>query len=70
MDYKIYGNDMQIVEIELDPNEKVIAEAGAMVWMDDGIAFETKLGDGSDADGLVKKLFERLREPLLENHYF
>jgi uncharacterized protein (TIGR00266 family) len=58
IDYEIFGDDMQVVEIELDPNETVIAEAGAMNWMDDGIVFETKMGDGSDAnEGLVGKLF-------------
>ena len=46
IDYELKGNDMQLVEIELDPQETVIAEAGAMMYMDDGIAFETKFGDG------------------------
>ncbi|MBW2059592.1 MAG: TIGR00266 family protein [Deltaproteobacteria bacterium] len=47
IDYEIIGDDMQIVEIELDPGETVIAEAGAMNYMDDGITFEAKMGDGS-----------------------
>jgi uncharacterized protein (TIGR00266 family) len=47
VDYEIFGDDMQIVEIELDPAETVIAEAGAMNYMEDGIAYETKMGDGS-----------------------
>ncbi|MFP4562036.1 MAG: TIGR00266 family protein [Spirochaetia bacterium] len=47
IDYKIHGDDMQLVEIELDPNETVIAEAGAMNYMDDGISFEAVMGDGS-----------------------
>ncbi len=47
VDYEIFGDDMQIVEVELDPNEVVIAEAGAMNYMEDGINFETKMGDGS-----------------------
>lgn len=47
VDYEIFGDDMQIIEVELDPNEIVIAEAGAMNYMEDGIAFETKMGDGS-----------------------
>ncbi|MEE9369603.1 MAG: TIGR00266 family protein [Pontiella sp.] len=47
VDYKIFGNDMQVVEIELDPGEVVVAEAGAMNYMRDGIVFETKMGDGS-----------------------
>lgn len=49
--YEILGDDMQIVEIELDPRETVIAEAGAMNYMEDGIVFETKMGDGSTASG-------------------
>ena len=47
VDYEIFGDDMQIVEVELDPAEVVIAEAGAMNYMDDGIGFETRLGDGA-----------------------
>ncbi len=51
VDYEIFGDDMQIVEVELDPSEVVIAEAGAMNYMEDGIAFETKMGDGSKPGG-------------------
>jgi uncharacterized protein (TIGR00266 family) len=47
IDYKIHGDDMQFVEIELDPMEAVVAEAGGMMFMDDGIAMETVFGDGS-----------------------
>jgi uncharacterized protein (TIGR00266 family) len=47
IDYEIIGNDLQIVEVELDPGETVIAEAGAMNYMDDGISFEARMGDGS-----------------------
>lgn len=50
VDYKIIGDDVQIVEIELDPGETVVAEAGAMNYMDDGITFEAKMGDGSRPD--------------------
>ncbi|MEQ8360830.1 MAG: TIGR00266 family protein [Cytophagales bacterium] len=57
IDYKIIGDDIQLVEVELDPNETVIAEAGAMMYMDEGISFETKMGDGSNPDqGLMGKL--------------
>lgn len=57
IDYEIFGDDMQVVEIELDPQETVIAEAGAMNWMEDGISFETRMGDGSNPDrGLMDKL--------------
>jgi uncharacterized protein (AIM24 family) len=47
IDYKIYGDDMQFVEVELDPMEAAIAEAGGMMYMDDGIEMETIFGDGS-----------------------
>jgi uncharacterized protein (TIGR00266 family) len=47
IDYKLHGDDMQFVEIELDPQEAVVAEAGGMMYMDDGIAMETIFGDGS-----------------------
>jgi uncharacterized protein (TIGR00266 family) len=57
IDYKIFGNDIQFVEIELDPQETVIAEAGAMVYMEQGITFEVKMGDGSTPNqGLMGKL--------------
>ena len=57
IDYEIIGESIQMVEIELDPGETVIAEGGAMNYMDDGIAFETKMGDGSTPDtGFMGKL--------------
>ncbi|MCG8616630.1 MAG: TIGR00266 family protein [Desulfobacterales bacterium] len=59
IDYQIFGDDMQTVEVELDPGETVIAEAGAMNWMEDGIHFEAKMGDGSEPDkGFMGKLFD------------
>jgi uncharacterized protein (TIGR00266 family) len=51
IDYKIHGDDMQFVEVELDPQEAVVAEAGGMMFMDDGIAMETVFGDGSQRSG-------------------
>ena len=48
IDYQIIGHDVQLLEIELDPAETVIAEAGAMLYMEDGIQFEAKMGDGSN----------------------
>jgi len=57
VDYKIGGHDIQYVEIELDPQETVIAEAGAMLYMKEGIDFITKMGDGSEPEkGLFGKL--------------
>jgi uncharacterized protein (TIGR00266 family) len=59
IDYKIFGDDIQFVEIELDPRETVIAEAGTMVYMEQGITFEVKMGDGSSPDqSLMGKLFQ------------
>jgi uncharacterized protein (TIGR00266 family) len=58
VDYEIFGNDLQFVQVELDPGETVIAEAGAMMYMQDSINFEAKLGDGSNPDqGFFGKLF-------------
>jgi uncharacterized protein (TIGR00266 family) len=57
IDYEIKGHEMQLVEIELDPQETVIAEAGAMMYLEDGIDFKTKFGDGSTPkEGFFKKL--------------
>lgn len=58
VDYEIFGGEMQIVEVELDPGEVVIAEAGAMNYMEDGITFEAKMGDGSSPSG---GLFDALK---------
>ena len=59
LDYKIIGDDIQFVEIELDPNETVIAEAGTMVYMEQGITFEARMGDGTSAEqGVMGKLFQ------------
>ena len=58
VDYEIFGNDMQVVEIELDLGETIVAEAGAMNWMEADIVYEAKMGDGSSDDGgLMGKLF-------------
>ena len=59
VDYNVIGDDIQIVEIGLDHGETVIAEAGAMNYMDDGITFEAKMGDGSKPnEGLLGKLLD------------
>ncbi len=47
VEYKIYGDDLQAVEIELEPQETIVAEAGGMNWMEEDIVFEARLGDGS-----------------------
>ena len=59
IDYKIFGEEMQFVEIELDPNETAIAEAGAFMYMKDGIQMQTIFGDGSknsETTGLLGKI--------------
>lgn len=59
IDYKIYGDDMQFVEVELDPQETVVAEAGSFMMMENDIHMETIFGDGSgtSGSGLMGKLF-------------
>lgn len=58
VDYTIVGDDMQMVLVELDPGETVIAEAGAMNYLEQDIQFEARMGDGSQADqGFMGKLF-------------
>lgn len=57
IDYQIKGESIQIVEVELDPMETVIAEAGAMLFMEDGIQFDTKMGDGSNT---TQSMFDKL----------
>ncbi len=58
IDYQINGDDLQFVEVFLDPQESAIAEAGAMIFMDEGITFEARLGDGSEPEkkgGFLRK---------------
>ena len=58
VDYEVIGSSMPLLEVELDPTETVIAEAGMMNYMEQGISFETKMGDGADPDqGMFSKLF-------------
>jgi uncharacterized protein (TIGR00266 family) len=57
IDYHVHGDDLQFVEVELDPNEGVVAEAGGMMYMDDGVEMETIFGDGSQQNtGLLGSL--------------
>ncbi|MBU3949967.1 MAG: TIGR00266 family protein [Proteobacteria bacterium] len=71
VDYEIHGDDMQIVEVELDPGETVIAEAGAMNWMEEGISFEAKMGDGSNPDkGFMGKLLDVGKRALIGESLF
>ncbi|MEH6578945.1 MAG: TIGR00266 family protein [Amphritea sp.] len=58
VDYEVIGSSMPLLEVELDPGETVIAEAGTMNYMEQGIDFETRMGDGSDPEqGMFSKLF-------------
>ena len=57
VDYQVFGEDIQFVEIELDPGEAAVAEAGELFYMDDGISMETIFGDGSQQNrGFVDAL--------------
>ena len=68
VDFKIYGDDMQMVEVELDPGEAVRAEAGTMMYMTDGIQMDTNLG--SSGGGLGKALFGGLKRALDGRKFF
>ncbi len=58
IDYEIHGEEMQYVEIELDPQEGVVAESGSFMMMDDGLQMSTIFGDGSNQEkGVLGKLF-------------
>lgn len=71
IDYEILGHDMQIVEVELDPRETVVAEAGAMNYMEDGISFEARMGDGSrPGEGLFDKLMNAGKRALTGESVF
>lgn len=71
VDYEIIGDDLQLVEIELDPGEVVVAEAGAMCYMEENISFEAKMGDGTEPDsGLMGKLFSAGKRALAGESIF
>jgi uncharacterized protein (TIGR00266 family) len=73
IDYKIFGEEMQYVEVELDPNETAIAEPGAFMMMDDGITMETIFGDGSQqqqSGGLLGKLLNAGKRVLVGESLF
>ncbi len=72
IDYKIYGEELQFVEIELDPNESAIAESGAMMMMDNGIHMQTMFGDGSaqQPTGFLGKLVSAGKRVLVGESLF
>lgn len=69
IDYKIYGEEMQCVEIELDPKESVISEPGSFMMMTEGIQMETMFGDGNEK-GLMGKLFSAGKRMLTGENLF
>ena len=75
IDYEIYGDDMQYVEVELDQGETVVGEAGAMMYMHQGIQFDAKMGDGSNPDaGIFDTILDvgkriLTRESIFMTHY-
>jgi uncharacterized protein (TIGR00266 family) len=71
IDYRIFGEEMQYVEVELDPGETAVAEPGAFMMMDDGIQMETLFGDGSpQRGGLMDKLFSAGKRLLVGENLF
>lgn len=71
IDFRIIGEEMQYVEIELDPNETAVAEPGAFMMMDDGIQMQTLFGDGSQQQGgLLNKLFSAGKRMLVGENLF
>lgn len=70
IDFKLIGDDLQAVIITLDPGEMVIAEAGAMMYMEDGIVMNTTLDPNAQGGGLVGKLFAGAKRALSGNTFF
>jgi uncharacterized protein (AIM24 family) len=71
LDYHLHGDDMQMVEIELDPQETVVAEAGSMNWMEEDTDFKTKMGDSSEPDkGVFGKLLDMGKRVLTAESLF
>ena len=71
IDFKIFGDDMQFIEIELDPQETVVAEPGAMMMMDEAIEMKTIFGDGADREsGLLGKIFSAGKRVLTGENLF
>ena len=70
IDYTIIGDDLQAVIITLDPGEMVIAEAGAMMYMQDGIVMNTTLDPNAQGGGLLGKLFQGAKRSLSGDTFF
>jgi uncharacterized protein (TIGR00266 family) len=70
IDYRIIGDDLQAVVVTLDPGEAVIAEAGGMMYMQDGIEMATTLDPNSQGAGLMGKLFSAGKRVLSGSSFF
>src|SRR5262245_59617425 len=71
VDYKVFGDDMQFVEVELDPGEAAVTEVGAMMYMEDGIEMETIFGDGSQQQsGFLEALMGARKRVLMGESIF
>jgi len=72
IDYKIFGEELQYVEVELDPNETAVAEPGAFMMMDDGVSMQTIFGDGSQQQdtSIMGKLFNAGKRMLVGENLF
>ena len=72
IDYKIFGEELQYVEVELDPGETAVAEPGAFMMMDDGITMQTIFGDGSQQqdNSIMEKLFSAGKRLLVGENLF
>jgi uncharacterized protein (TIGR00266 family) len=72
IDYRIYGEEMQYVEVELDPNETAVAEPGSFMMMDDGLQMQTIFGDGSQQqnNSILGKLFTAGKRMLVGENLF
>ena len=72
IDYKIFGEELQYVEVELDPGETAVAEPGAFMMMDDGITMQTIFGDGSQQQdsSIMGKLFNAGKRLLVGENLF
>jgi uncharacterized protein (TIGR00266 family) len=70
IDYKLIGDDLQAVIITLDPNEMVIAEAGAMMYMEDGIVMQTTVDPNAQGGGIFGKLMMGAKRALAGDSFF
>ena len=70
IDYRIFGDELPLVEVELDPGEVVIAEAGVMMYMEEGIRFDTKLGDGTIANTGFGKITSAIKRVIVRESIF